>query len=344
MTNIFNERYPRNAVNLWLTICAMICGVFQMTADAQKMPDQKETTPETFVDAQNSVFGKQTTNRSTHAKGIVLLGKFTPNAAAKKLSKAPHFQQAVPITVRFSDNTGIPTLPDAAPLASPHGMSIKFHLPDGTETDLVMHSYNGFPARNADEMRRFFMAIGASGDDVPSPKPIEKFMAEYPAAKAFLTTQDPPPVSYATIAYFGVNSFKFINSAGSETFIRYQIIPKAGKHFLTKEEITKAAPDYLLDELRGRVAKMPIRFTFRVQLFESGDKIDDPSIAWSDKNKTVDLGVIEITQIVPDNDATNHALLFMPGLLPDGIEPADPMIQFRNKTYPVSYNRRHQQK
>jgi hypothetical protein len=28
--------------------------------------------------------------------------------------------------------------------------------------------------------------------------------------------------------------------------------------------------------------------------------------------------------------------------LPAGIEPADPMIQFRNKTYPVSYERRHQ--
>jgi hypothetical protein len=33
--------------------------------------------------------------------------------------------------------------------------------------------------------------------------------------------------------------------------------------------------------------------------------------------------------------------MFLQALLPDGIEPADPMIQFRNKTYPVSYERRH---
>jgi hypothetical protein len=32
----------------------------------------------------------------------------------------------------------------------------------------------------------------------------------------------------------------------------------------------------------------------------------------------------------------------LPALLPAGIEPADPMLQFRNKTYPVSYERRHQ--
>jgi len=30
----------------------------------------------------------------------------------------------------------------------------------------------------------------------------------------------------------------------------------------------------------------------------------------------------------------------VPGVLPVGIEPADPMIQFRSKTYPVSYERR----
>jgi len=34
-------------------------------------------------------------------------------------------------------------------------------------------------------------------------------------------------------------------------------------------------------------------------------------------------------------------LLFLPGLLPVGIESADPMIEFRDKAYPVSYDRRH---
>jgi len=40
------------------------------------------TTPESFVDALNSAFGKQTTQRSAHAKGVVLLGKFVPSAEA----------------------------------------------------------------------------------------------------------------------------------------------------------------------------------------------------------------------------------------------------------------------
>ncbi|RPJ66189.1 MAG: catalase, partial [Alphaproteobacteria bacterium] len=37
-----------------------------------------------------------------------------------------------------------------------------------------------------------------------------------------------------------------------------------------------------------------------------------------------------------------RALLFLPAELPEGIEPADPMIQARNAAYIVSYGRRHQ--
>ena len=47
------------------------------------------TTPESFVDALNSAFGKQTTQRSAHAKGVVLLGKFVPSAEAASV-RAPH--------------------------------------------------------------------------------------------------------------------------------------------------------------------------------------------------------------------------------------------------------------
>jgi catalase len=40
----------------------------------------------------------------------------------------------------------------------------------------------------------------------------------------FLTTRDPPPVSYATTTYFGVNSFKFVNEKGAVTIGRYQLL------------------------------------------------------------------------------------------------------------------------
>jgi len=106
------------------------------------------TTPESFVDALNSAFGKQTTQRSAHAKGVVLLGKFVPSAEAASVSKALHFKHEVPVTVRFSANSGISKIADTDPRADPRGLAIKFRLPDGSDTDLVTHSYNGFPAKN----------------------------------------------------------------------------------------------------------------------------------------------------------------------------------------------------
>ena len=60
------------------------------------------TTPESLVDALNWAFGKQTTQRAAHSKGVVLLGKFVPSAEAASVSKALHFKHEVPVTVRFS--------------------------------------------------------------------------------------------------------------------------------------------------------------------------------------------------------------------------------------------------
>ena len=258
------------------------------------------------------------------------------------MSKALHFKHEVPVTVRFSANSGIPKIADADPRAAPRGLAIKFRLPDGSDTDLVTHSYNGFPAKNPEEFQQFFLALAGSKPGVPSPTPIEAFQETHPAAKTFLTTRDPPPVSYATTTYFGVNSFKFVNEKGAVTIGRYQLLPDAGRHFLSKDESAKAATNYLEDEIRQRVARGAVRFKVVLQLAAPGDKIDDPSVAWASTNKITTLGTLTVASVVPDSEATERALMFLPALLPAGIEPADPMIQFRNKTYPVSYERRHQ--
>jgi hypothetical protein len=41
-------------------------------------------TPESFVDALDLAFGKQTTQRAAHAKGVVLLGKFVLSAVSPR--------------------------------------------------------------------------------------------------------------------------------------------------------------------------------------------------------------------------------------------------------------------
>ena len=300
------------------------------------------STPAQLVDALNLVFGKQTDNRAVHAKGIVMHGRFVPSSVAADLSRAPHFQKAVPLTVRFSNFAGIPSIPDNDGLANPRGLALKFKLPDGTDTDLVTHSFNGFPAPTADEFRQFLIALGTSGPAVAHPTPADAYLAAHPVAKTFLESQKAPPVSYGTLSYYGVNTFKFTNARDVSRYGRYRIIPQAGEQLLTAEQAKQAPPGYLADEIRQRTMRAPVRFRMLVQLAAAGDKLEDPSIAWPETRTTIDVGVIEITSVSADNDTEQRALMFLPTSLPAGIEAADPMIAARSAAYPVSYARRHQ--
>ena len=54
--------------------------------------------------------------RPAHAKGILLTGTFTPSSEAATLTRAPHLHRnSTPVTVRFSDFAGIPTVADNDP-------------------------------------------------------------------------------------------------------------------------------------------------------------------------------------------------------------------------------------
>jgi len=184
------------------------------------------------------------------------------------------------------------------------------------------------------------VALKNSGPGAAKPTPLEIFLGSHPTAKKFLESQLPPPVSYATLSYFGVNTFKFTNAQGAVKCGRYQIRPAAGEQFLSTDQAAKANPNYLSKEIRERVSRGVISFNLRLQIAEPEDKLDDPSVAWPDTRSTVELGTIEINQAVADSAAAERDLLFNPAGVPAGIEPQDPMIKVRSATYLVSYRRR----
>ncbi|MET4139537.1 catalase family peroxidase [Pedobacter sp. UYP1] len=314
---------------------------FSVTLRAQNTPTISQ--PAQMVDALHTVFGKHPAARAVHAKGIILTAKFTPAPQAHQLTTAPHLQQkAVLVTLRFSDFTGIPNIPDTAGASNPRGMAVKFHLPDGSATDIVAHSFNGFPVATTDEFRALLLAIGSSGANARKPTNLDKFLGTHPIAKTFLMTQKPASVSYGTLSYYGVNTFKFTNKEGKSRYARYQFIPEAGEHFLTKEQLSASGPDYLSAEIRKRVALHPVKFKLYAQLAEAGDKIEDPSIAWPDSRKKVLLGTIEIYKAADNTPAEDKELSFIPNHLPHGISIADPMLEDRSKAYPISVKERQQ--
>lgn len=306
---------------------------------ANAQDSTQKSSPGDLVNALHSAFGNNH-SRAVHAKGIILEGTFIPNKDASEITRAAHLQnQSSKVLVRFSDFTGIPTIPDNNPAANPRGLGIKFIIPDNTTTDIICHSFNGFPTATSDEFRELLLAIGASGPGAKKPTALDNFLASHPIAKAFLTTQHITS-SFATINYYGVNSFKFTNKKGVSHFIRYQVITEAGEKYITSEESTKESAEYLFAEIKKRIAQGPIKFKLYAQIAEDGDKIEDPSVAWPDSRRRVLLGEITVTKLTDNTPEEDKKFVLSPGNIPDGIEMADPMLELRAKAYPISVKER----
>ena len=341
--SIDRRRVLKAGVSAGAAIAVSNLALFSTIAKSQTVVNPTMATddlPEKMVKALHSAFGEHHA-RAVHAKGIVLEGTFTPSAEARDISTATLFTEtSIPVSVRFSDFTGIPDIPDTVDGANPRGFAVKFRAPGDASMDIVSHSFNGFPTKTSEEFGDLLRAIGASGEGAAKPTALDEFLGTHPIAATFLTTQKPAPVSYATVPYFGVNSFAFINAAKGKNHVRYRFVPKAGEHFLTPEEIASKGPNYLSDEITKRVGAAPIIFEWFAQIAEASDAIDDPSIAWPESRKLVKLGIITIEKMTADQVAATNELLFLPGHLPLGIEIADPMLAIRTAAYPISFAER----
>ena len=247
---------------------------------------------------------------------------------------------SVPVVVRFSDFTGLPDIPDTEVKANPRGFAVKFLMSDGSNMDIVNHSFNGFPVSTSSDFSVLLQAIARSGGEPTPGSELEKFLGSHPTAKTFLTTQAQLPQSWATTSFYSVNAVQFTDAQGRNRFVRYQFIPEAGEHSLAPgEEATKSA-GYLSEELAARVAANPVRFTWYAQIADESDVIDDPATAWPDERQRVSLGHIVIDQVGPNSPAADRSLAFQAGTLPPGIEIADPMLTIRNASYPQSFQER----
>jgi catalase len=290
----------------------------------------------------DTIFGLHPGFRPAHAKGILLTGTFTPAPEAASLTRAPHATRAsTPVSVRFSDSTGIPNIPDNDPNANPRGIGIRFHLADRVHTDIIGHSTDGFPTRTGQEFLEFLRAAAASAQSKASPSPIEAFLGTHPAALAFVQTPKPSPASFATETYFGVTAMRFINAAGLARYGRYRISPAAGIEHLTEEAAKGKDVNFLFDELTKRIAAGPIRFDIHVQIAAEGDIVDDATIHWPADRRLLQFGKITLTERASDDAKQQKRIIFDPIPRVDGIEPsADPLLELRAAVYLLSGRRR----
>ena len=294
-----------------------------------------------LLDALDALFGVHPGFRPAHAKGLMCSGTFTPSADAAKLTRAPHATApSTPVTVRYSDGTGMPSIPDNDPAQSgPRGIAIRFHLGDHVHTDIIAHSTNGFPVRTGEEFVQFLRALAKFG--AGQPEALGAFLAAHPNAKRFVDTPKPIPTSFAREAFFAVTSFKFTNAQGVSRHGRFRIRPDAGTEYLSNDAAIAKSANFLFDEIGERLARGPVRLGVFVQLAEPGDDVADASVTWPEGRTEIPFGTIGLTARVDDQVPDRRKIIFDPLPRIDGIDSSgDPLTDVRADLYLLSGRRR----
>ena len=293
------------------------------------------------LDAMDALSGLHPGFRPAHAKGLMCSGTFTPSPEAANLTRAPHASRpSTAVTVRYSNSTGVPTIPDNDPARSgPRGIAIRFHLAEHVHTDIVAHSTNGFPVRTGEEFLEFLRAAAAFG--AGRPEALGSFLAAYPNAQRFVVTPKPIPTSFAREAFCAVTAFKFTNADGVSRHGRFRIRPAAGTAYLSNADAAAQSEDFLFDEIGPRLAQEPVKLGVFVHMAAPGDDVADASVTWPDSRTEIPFGTIALTARVDDQVPDRRRIIFDPVPRVDGIDASgDPLTAVRSDIYLLSGRRR----
>ncbi|KAK2728199.1 catalase domain protein [Colletotrichum kahawae] len=292
--------------------------------------------PQHLIEAMQRIFQKHPGYRTTHAKGLLVEGVFTPTEQAKTLSKAAHFNNdSTPVIARFSVGGGIPRGTDVHPFATPKGIAIRFQVDEDTHTDLVSHSFDGFAVRTGEEFLtflKFFGGVAAAkgalaaaqqkGADTSKEEAAVQsaqaiffpFLQTHPSAEKFANGFGPNPHNYGTLQYYEPNTHILTNADGNVV---------------------------------NRFPEKPIVFTIKAHIADPSDVLDDATVPY--KSTTyVPVGTLEINKVSDDNAERQQQIAFSPTPEKGGIQGImssdDPLIQTRKGVYWISVDQRRNEK
>lgn len=275
--------------------------------------------------------------RALHADGRLYRGTFRATPEAADFTRAQHLQgEEVPVTVRFSKGGGDPF----AHFAATVGMAVRFWLPDGRVTNLVMLSQKLFVANSVEQ----FLGLLEAGLPTRPGGPVNRaglqaFLAQNPnSAKVFaMRAESLAPVSFAHTEFNSVHAFRYVNAAGVATPARCHWVPVAGVKGQPVTTLAEQPADVLYGELAARLAEAPVGFDLVLEIAEPGDPLDDATALWPENRRRVVIGRLSVTAPIAEAETGDPVMNHDPTQLTDGIEPTDdPILQIRRGVYEVS--------
>ncbi len=312
-------------------------------ATLASLPAAAQVDPTRMVDQFESTFGKFEGFRRSGAKGVCAVGEFTGSAEGRALSSSSAFSgRPVPVVVRFSVGGANPKAPDNA--RSQRNMALQFNLPDGEVWQMGNISAPIFGAATPEQFLGRLQSLQPDpATRAADPARVKAFADANPEVlmQGRYFASQPVPASFASVNYWGVHAFGFVNGRGERQWGKWVFEPVGGTQCLSDDEAKAKGPEFLFDELRQRVAAGNAAFDFRLQLAQPGDRLDSAVTPLPDDRRKATLGRLVIKQVAADRDGDCLRITFNPMVLPKGVEPsADPMLAARAAPYGVGLGRR----
>ena len=301
------------------------------------------TDPAALVNAFEAANGKFEGYRRSGAKGVCATGEFVGSAEGRALSTASAFSgQPVPVIVRFSVGGGNPKAGDNA--KSQRNMALQFNLPGGESWQMGNISAPVFGASSPAQLLGRLESLTPDPDTkAPNPAKVRAFAEANPEVllqgKHFAS--HPVPASFATVNYWGVHAFAFVDAKGKKQFGKWIFEPVGGLQGLSDDEAKAKGPAFLFDDLRQRVKEGKVAFDFNLELAQPGDKLNSATVPLPEGRRKVTLGKLKLTSVAEDGGGPCLNVTFVPTVLPKGVEASDdPMLAARAAPYAVGLGRR----
>src|SRR5271156_3289055 len=294
-------------------------------------------TPEKMVAALAPPTGVALGHRRNHAKGICFTGVFEANGAGSALSKAQVFTRGrYPALGRFNLGTADPNTPDAT--VRVRGMGLQISTPDGEAWRTAMIDPPFFAVSTPQAFYELLLASASKDPDA-----MKTFAGAHPEIAAFGAWAKSAPWtgSYAEERFNSLDSFVFTDSSSAENTVRWSLLPAAQPVPVSPEDLAKRGPDFLEQEIAERVRSGPQRWNMVVTVANPDDPTADPTKAWPEDRRTVEVGTLIVQKIEAERDGPCREINFDPTVLPTGVQLSDdPVPAARSAAYARSYDLR----
>jgi catalase len=328
---------PRNPIGSLALIAAVVAVAAAAFAYTAGWLSPERLTPKRLVDGFAGPSGPPLGHRRNHSKGICFTGVFESTGAGFELSRAEVFAQgSYPVVGRFNLATADANAADAT--VRVRGFGLMISTPDGQEWRMAMIDAPFFPVATVEAFRELQIASASKEPDA-----IAKFAGAHPEFAAFggWAQSAPWTGSYAEERFNSLNSFIFTDGSGHDHAVRWSLVPAAQPVAVAPEELAKRGPDFLETEIAERIKSGPLRWTMLVTLANPDDQTADPSKAWPNDRRSIEVGSLVVQAIEPERDGPCRDINFDPTVLPNGMRTSDdPFPAARSSAYRVSYDRR----